>query len=95
MFKVVKSLRQWASEPQTFPQLLLSLHLPSSQVFLDQCIHHPLLYFPAFYVVKDLVTNNNPDPVKAVGQFIKNSREDMIALWKVRQGVKCNRRPSS
>ena len=63
------------------PQLLYQ-HL--SQVFLDQCVHHPLLYFPTFYIVKDLVTSNNPDPVKAVQQFIKNSREDMIALWKVR-----------
>ena len=22
------------------------------QVFLDQCIHHPFIYFPAFYIMK-------------------------------------------
>jgi hypothetical protein len=25
------------------------------QVFVDQCIHHPLLYFPAFYCTRELV----------------------------------------
>ncbi|GAX83203.1 hypothetical protein CEUSTIGMA_g10629.t1 [Chlamydomonas eustigma] len=54
-----------------------------SQLFLDQCVHHPLLYFPLFYIIKDVVTNDAPDPIKAVNRFIKNSREDMIALWKI------------
>ena len=59
-----------------------------SQLFLDQCIHHPLMYFPIFYMMKDAITSDKPDPVKAVGQFINNSREDMFALWKVRAGPK-------
>ncbi|KAJ1628581.1 hypothetical protein T492DRAFT_1017372 [Pavlovales sp. CCMP2436] len=54
-----------------------------AQVFLDQCVHHPLLYFPVFYVLKDAVTNDKPDPVRAVRQFAGNFNEDMVALWKV------------
>jgi glycine cleavage system regulatory protein len=54
-----------------------------AQVFLDQCVHHPLLYFPTFYMIKDAVTTGRPDPVRAVNQFAGNFREDMVALWKV------------
>lgn len=54
-----------------------------AQVFLDQCVHHPLLYFPVFYMIKDAVTSDKPDPLKAIGQFGSNMREDMVALWKV------------
>ncbi|KAG8470809.1 hypothetical protein KFE25_009230 [Diacronema lutheri] len=54
-----------------------------AQVFLDQCVHHPLMYFPVFYMIKDAVTSDSPDPVRAVRQFGTNMKEDMIALWKV------------
>lgn len=54
-----------------------------AQVFLDQCVHHPLVYFPVFYMIKDAVTNDKPDPIKAVEQFKNNIKEDMLALWKI------------
>lgn len=54
-----------------------------AQVFLDQGVHHPLMYFPVFYMIKDFVTSDKPDPVKAVTEYTKNAREDLIALWKV------------
>lgn len=54
-----------------------------SQVFLDQGVHHPLLYFPVFYMIKDFVTSPKPDPVQAVKEYGGNMREDLIALWKV------------
>ena len=25
-----------------------------AQTFLDQCVHHPLMYFPAFYCTKEV-----------------------------------------
>merc|ERR1719454_1565921 len=54
-----------------------------AQVFLDQGVHHPFLYFPVFYILKDCVTSDVADPVKAVGDYRKNMEEDLIALWKV------------
>lgn len=54
-----------------------------AQVFLDQMVHHPLMYFPVFYMIKDFVTSDAPDPVRAVGEYQKNYREDLVALWKV------------
>ena len=27
----------------------------AAQVFLDQCVHHPFMYFPAFYMTKEIV----------------------------------------
>mmetsp|Transcript_20464 Transcript_20464/g.68711 ORF Transcript_20464/g.68711 Transcript_20464/m.68711 type:complete len:418 (-) Transcript_20464:351-1604(-) len=54
-----------------------------AQVFLDQCVHHPLMYFPVFYMIKDAVTSPQPDPKKAIEKYVGNMQEDMIALWKV------------
>lgn len=54
-----------------------------AQVFLDQGVHHPLMYFPVFYMIKDFVTSDKPDPVRAVKQYQGNMKEDLIALWKV------------
>ena len=53
------------------------------QVFLDQMVHHPIMYFPVFYMIKDFVTSDKPDPVRAVGEYRTNMSEDLIALWKV------------
>jgi len=54
-----------------------------SQVFLDQMVHHPLLYFPVFYTIKDFVTSDKPDPFRAVTEYSHNIKEDLVALWKV------------
>lgn len=62
--------------------------LISSQVFLDQCVHHPLIYFPFFYVMKDAIMSDKPDPVRAVNQYRENCKEDLFALWKVRKVVR-------
>lgn len=54
-----------------------------SQVFLDQFVHHPLLYFPVFYAIKEVVTSDTPDLNKALGKYRENMVEDLLALWKV------------
>jgi glycine cleavage system regulatory protein len=55
-----------------------------SQVFIDQCVHHPLLYFPVFYMTKEVVTSSgNPDFKKALSQYKENMKEDLKALWKI------------
>uniref|UniRef100_A0A7S2IVA5 ACT domain-containing protein n=1 Tax=Haptolina brevifila TaxID=156173 RepID=A0A7S2IVA5_9EUKA len=54
-----------------------------AQVFIDQGVHHPLMYFPVFYMIKDFVTSDKPDPVRAVTEYKHNAQEDLIALWKV------------
>jgi hypothetical protein len=52
-----------------------------AQVFLDQCLHHPLMYFPAFYFVKTLVQGGTTSD--AFSLYKSNIKEDMLALWKV------------
>jgi len=54
-----------------------------SQVFLDQFVHHPLLYFPVFYSIKEVVTSDSPDLSQALGKYRTNMMEDLQALWKV------------
>lgn len=58
-----------------------------AQVFLDQCVHHPLMYFPAFYMTREIVmstsTNDLPDFHRCLQEYRRNIREDMMALWKV------------
>ena len=54
-----------------------------SQVFIDQMVHHPLMYFRVFYMIKDFVTSDSPNPARAVNEYAGNMREDLIALWKV------------
>mmetsp|Transcript_27092 Transcript_27092/g.54161 ORF Transcript_27092/g.54161 Transcript_27092/m.54161 type:complete len:96 (+) Transcript_27092:644-931(+) len=54
-----------------------------AQVFLDQCVHHPLMYFPAFYLTKEIVMKDNPDIKGTLMQYKENMREDLLALWKI------------
>jgi len=54
-----------------------------AQVFIDQGVHHPLMYFPVFYMIKDAVTSDKPNPERAVNEYIGNMQEDLFALWKV------------
>mmetsp|Transcript_14697 Transcript_14697/g.40884 ORF Transcript_14697/g.40884 Transcript_14697/m.40884 type:complete len:439 (-) Transcript_14697:1831-3147(-) len=58
------------------------------QVFLDQCVHHPFMYFPAFYATKELVMcgkrdDGKPNWGRVVQEYKNNIHEDMIALWKI------------
>jgi hypothetical protein len=55
----------------------------AAQVFIDQCIHHPLMYFPAFYMTKELVLSDKPDVSRALALCRKNMAEDLPALWKI------------
>jgi len=62
-----------------------------SQVFIDQCVHHPLMYFPVFYMTKEFVTSNgNPDFGKALSTYRVNMKEDLLALWKVSFHISCH-----
>jgi len=53
------------------------------QVFLDQCVHHPFMYFPAFYCTKELVMQEKPSLPRVLGEYRANMKDDLIALWKV------------
>eukprot|EP00546_Thalassionema_frauenfeldii_P000274 CAMPEP_0178933096 /NCGR_PEP_ID=MMETSP0786-20121207/23054_1 /TAXON_ID=186022 /ORGANISM="Thalassionema frauenfeldii, Strain CCMP 1798" /LENGTH=366 /DNA_ID=CAMNT_0020610603 /DNA_START=196 /DNA_END=1296 /DNA_ORIENTATION=+ len=53
------------------------------QVFLDQCIHHPFMYFPAFYCTKELVMSEKPDLMNALSTYGENMKDDLVALWKI------------
>ncbi|KAL7557490.1 hypothetical protein ACA910_019337 [Epithemia clementina (nom. ined.)] len=55
-----------------------------AQVFVDQCIHHPLMYFPAFYCTRELVMHSdNPNLTQVLQEYRRNMKEDLLALWKI------------
>ena len=56
----------------------------TAQVFLDQCVHHPLMYFPAFYCTRELVVHSDkPDLMKCLREYRNNIKEDLLALWTI------------
>jgi len=56
-----------------------------AQVFIDQFVHHPLLYFPVFYCLKEAVNLGTYEGALEGGlaKYSKNYQEDLIALWKL------------
>jgi predicted amino acid-binding ACT domain protein len=71
-----KSLRDKARDVRGMYQL-------GMQVVLDQMIHHPLLYFPAFYCTKELVMKKEPNVARCLQEYRHNMWEDLQALWKI------------
>jgi len=71
-----KSVREKLKDPKGIRNLF-------GQVFLDQAIHHPLMYFPAFYITKEVVMSDKPDIMKVLSEYRSNMSEDVWALWKV------------
>lgn len=53
----------------------------AAQVFVDQCIHHPFVYFPVFYTLKEAVAGGTFS--SAMEKYRTNLLEDCTALWKV------------
>lgn len=53
------------------------------QVFLDQFVHHPLMYFPVFYGTRELVMSDKPDLMRCMKQYRENMAEDLVACWKI------------
>lgn len=51
------------------------------QVGLDQFVHHPLMYFPAFYGLKEVVKGGTVSD--GIAKYQKNYKEDLVALWKL------------
>lgn len=52
-----------------------------AQVGIDQFVHHPLMYFPVFYVLKEVV--NGGSPSAGLEKYSRNYQEDLVALWKL------------
>ena len=52
-----------------------------AQVVIDQFVHHPLLYFPVFYGLKEVV--NGGTVGGGLAKYAKNYSEDLPALWKL------------
>lgn len=54
---------------------------PLTKVLIDQCIHHPLGYFPAFYTLKTIVYQQ---PLSAAWDLYKNNIvDDLLACWSI------------
>jgi len=56
----------------------------AAQVFLDQAVHHPFMYFPAFYMTKELVCMGaEASPSRVYETWSTNFWPDLWALWKL------------
>ncbi|KAG1676049.1 hypothetical protein FOA52_014914 [Chlamydomonas sp. UWO 241] len=51
------------------------------KVFLDQAIHHPLLYFPTFYVLKGSIEGRHP--IDSIKRSFVDLPENVKACWAV------------
>ncbi|KAG2489732.1 hypothetical protein HYH03_011839 [Edaphochlamys debaryana] len=51
------------------------------KVFIDQCIHHPLLYFPCFYSLKGLVEGR--PLAESMADYKEHMWENLKALWMI------------
>ncbi|KAF5841127.1 hypothetical protein DUNSADRAFT_14302 [Dunaliella salina] len=49
------------------------------KVFIDQCIHHPLCYFPCFYSLKGLVEGRSIE--KSLEMYRHDLWDNCLALW--------------
>eukprot|EP01046_Picozoa_sp_COSAG06_P022918 COSAG06_NODE_1798_length_8368_cov_4.946668_7_plen_110_part_00 len=47
-----------------------------AQVFLDQFVHHPLLYFPAFYCLKEGMESG--EPLRGLHLYAENVRQTLL-----------------
>lgn len=52
-----------------------------AQVFIDQFVHHPLMYFPVFYGLKEVI--NGGTVSGGMAKYAVNYQEDLVALWKL------------
>jgi predicted amino acid-binding ACT domain protein len=73
---VAKSIRDKVKDVRGMFQL-------GGQVVLDQFVHHPFMYFPAFYMTKEAVMSSQPDLLRALNDYKRNMKEDLLALWKI------------
>lgn len=51
------------------------------KTFIDQMLHHPILYFPTFYSLK--YYNEGKSPAEGLAAYSANCTEDWKALWSV------------
>lgn len=58
-------------------------HVGSAPVktFIDQCIHHPLLYFPCFYALKGMVEGR--PMTESINDYREHLWENCKALWMI------------
>ena len=50
-----------------------------TQVILDQFVHHPLMYFPAFYSLKEVI--NGGTVYSGIQKYQKNYQEDLLGIF--------------
>eukprot|EP00467_Chlorarachnion_reptans_P014141 CAMPEP_0114529300 /NCGR_PEP_ID=MMETSP0109-20121206/24750_1 /TAXON_ID=29199 /ORGANISM="Chlorarachnion reptans, Strain CCCM449" /LENGTH=207 /DNA_ID=CAMNT_0001711671 /DNA_START=224 /DNA_END=844 /DNA_ORIENTATION=+ len=53
------------------------------QVFIENGINNPLLYFPIFYSIKEMLKGNQNFLRDGVSSYVKNAHEDLPAIWSV------------
>lgn len=49
--------------------------------FIDQCIHHPIMYFPAFYLLRGAMAGEAP--TESLGKYKSDVWVNLKALWMV------------
>lgn len=49
--------------------------------FIDQCIHHPVLYFPVFYLLRGSMAGEAP--MESLGKYKEDVWDNLRALWAI------------
>ena len=95
-FLMVHKYRQWFPTMDKFAKMSFSEKLKypagildaAKMVLFDIIVHLPLLYFPTYYAVKEVVGGESWNPVDwiqdGVGKYAENYKEDlraMVQLW--------------
>jgi hypothetical protein len=92
---MVNKYRQWFPSMDRFAKLSIAEKMKDKggmmdamkMVLFDVCIHLPLMYFPSYYTVKELVVGDSWNPADwvrdGVTKYSKNIREDLAAMIKL------------
>ena len=92
---LINKFRQWFPTMERFGKLSLEKKLRHKagmrdaikMVAFDVIVHSPIIYFPTYYTVKELVAGQNWNPadwvIDGVGNYRKNMVQDLVAMVSV------------
>lgn len=92
---MVNKFRQWFPTMDRFAKLSLAEKMKDTagildaakMVVFDVVVHLPMIYFPCYYTVKEIVSGTSWNPAdwvrESVTKYIHNAQDDLIAMIKL------------
>lgn len=94
-FLMVNKYRQWFPTMDRFAKLTFAEKLKDTagmidaakMVVFDVCVHMPMMYFPTYYTIKELVGGDSLNPIdwakNGMTKYKTNMKEDLTAMVKL------------